>query len=165
MKRARVSGCATGWLVMLVIVGACTEVRDEPPASLCERYAEAAERVIVDWYAEFNAARERARGTPSPEGPAVGGPNAWEFYATMRLSPMFPPPTLRARVQSRCSWRELNLVLESDEVSEYYDPEITLGSILEDLRGKEGLDAYADRMKIVVEDFDTGFYAAFDPGG
>jgi hypothetical protein len=29
---------------------------------------------------------------------------------------------------------------------------------------KEGLDAHADRMKIVVEDFDTGFYVAFDPG-
>jgi len=100
-----------GWLVVLVMLGACTEVRDEPPASLCERYAEAAERV-----------------------------------------------------QSRCSWRELNLVLEFPSIAEYYDPEITLGSILEDLRGKEGLDAYADRMRIVVEDFDTGFYAAFDPG-
>jgi hypothetical protein len=32
------------------------------------------------------------------------------------------------------------------------------------LRREEGLDAYADRMKIVVEDVDRGFYAAFDPG-
>jgi len=29
---------------------------------------------------------------------------------------------------------------------------------------KEGLDAYADRMRVVVADVDTGFYAAFDPG-
>jgi hypothetical protein len=56
------------------------------------------------------------------------------------------------------------VVLEFPYVAEYYDPETTLGGVLEDLRGKEGLDAYSDRMKIVVEDFDTGFYAAFDPG-
>jgi hypothetical protein len=39
-----------------------------------------------------------------------------------------------------------------------------LGSVLKDLRREEGLDAYADRMKIVVEDVDSGFYAGFDPG-
>jgi hypothetical protein len=66
-------------------------------------------------------------------------------------------------VGALCSWRELNLVLESDEVVEYYDPEIHLGSILDALRRKEGLDAYVDRMKIVLGDADTGFYAAFDP--
>jgi len=38
-----------------------------------------------------------------------------------------------------------------------------LGSVLDDLRREEGLDAYADRMRIVVEDRDSGFYAAFDP--
>ena len=46
----------------------------------------------------------------------------------------------------------------------YFDPEILLGSVLDGLRRKEALDAYADRMRIVVEDVDRGFYAAFDPG-
>ena len=66
-------------------------------------------------------------------------------------------------VEARCSWRELNLVVEFPQISEYFDPEIMLGSILSDLRRDEGLDAYADRMKIVVEDVDIGVYAAFDP--
>jgi hypothetical protein len=102
---------------------------------------------------------------PSSRGagdvPAVGGPEASFFFATLPVPPSFFAPT----VEACCSWRELNLMLEFRSIAEHYDPEITLGSILEDLRGKEGLDAYADRMKIVVEDFDTGFYAAFDPGG
>jgi len=71
--------------------------------------------------------------------------------------------TYAPEVESRCSSRELNLVVEFAEVSEYFDPEIMLGSVLDDLRRNEGLDAYADRMRIVLEDRDTGFYAAFDP--
>jgi len=160
MKRARVSRYATGWLVVLVMIGACTEVRDEPPASLCERYAQAAERVVLGRSEEVNLAYQRAREKAGPYAPAVGGPNAWEFYTTIGLPPLVFAPT----VESRCSWRELNLVLEYRVIPEYFDPEILLGSILDDLRRKEGMDAYADRMKIVVEDFDTGFYAAFDPG-
>ena len=150
-----------GWLVVLLVVGACTKAGDEQPTALCERYAQAAERVIVDWYTVTDGSPVLAQGKGAGHVPAVGGPEASFFYALASISPSVSAPT----VESRCSWRELNLVLESDEVSEYYDPEIALGSILEDLRGKEGLDAYADRMKIVVEDFDTGFYAAFDPGG
>ena len=61
--------------------------------------------------------------------------------------------------------RELNLMLEFRSIARYSDPEILLGSVLEDLRREEGLDAYADRMRVVVEDVDSGFYAAFDPGG
>ena len=143
------------------MVGACTEVREEPAVSLCERYAEAAERVVLGWSEEADLAYQRAREEAPPQVPAVGGPNALMFYAAypLRVSALFFAPT----VESRCSWRELNLVVEFREIAEYFDPEILLGSILDDLRGKEGMDAYADRMKIVVEDFDTGFYAAFDP--
>ena len=68
-------------------------------------------------------------------------------------------------VESRCAWRELSLLVEFPEVSDYFDPEILLGSVLDGLRRKEGLDAYSDRMRVVVEDVDSGFYAAFDPGG
>ena len=149
-----------GWLVVLLVVGACTKAGDERPTGLCERYAEAAERVIVDWHAVTDASPVLAQGKGAGHLPAVGGPEASFFYATLPVSPPVYAPT----VESRCSWRELNLMLEFPDVPEYFDPEILLGSVLEDLRGKEGLDAYADRMKIVVEDFDTGFYAAFDPG-
>ena len=149
-----------GWLVVLLVVGACTKAGDEQPTALCERYAQAAERVIVDWYTVTDASPELAQGKGAGHVPAVGWPNASFSYATLPVSPSFFAPT----VESRCSWRELNLVLEFRSIAGYYDPETTLGGVLEDLRGKEGLDAYADRMKIVVEDFDTGFYAAFDPG-
>ena len=149
-----------GWLVVLLVVGACTKAGDEQPMALCERYAQAAERVIVDWYTVTDASPEVAQGKGVGHAPAVGGPEASFFYATLPVSPPVYAPT----VESRCSWRELNLVLEFRSIAGYYDPETTLGGVLEDLRRKEGLDAYADRMKIVVEDFDTGFYAAFDPG-
>ena len=151
-----------GWLGVLVMVGACTEAGGERPVSLCERYAEAAERVVGGWHEELELTVEQAEENARGHVPAVGGPNALMFYAAypLRVSALFFAPT----VESRCSWRELNLVVEFREIAEYFDPEILLGSILDDLRGKEGMDAYADRMKIVVEDFDTGFYAAFDPG-
>jgi len=58
----------------------------------------------------------------------------------------------------------LSLAVEFPDVPEYFDPEILLGSVLDGLRRKEGLDAYSDRMRVVVEDVDSGFYAAFDPG-
>ena len=154
---------SAGWLVVFLMVGACTEVSteagDEQPTALCERYATAAERVILDWYSEAvpePISKENAAG----HAPAVGGPNAHEFYA-MRGAPalLAYAPT----VEARCSWRELNLVVEFPDVPEYFDPEIMLGSILRDLRRDKGLDAYADRMKVVVEDVDIGVYAAFDP--
>ena len=46
-------GRSTGWLGVLVMVGACTEAGGERPVSLCERYAEAAERVVGGWYEEL----------------------------------------------------------------------------------------------------------------
>ena len=149
-----------GWLVVLLVVGACTKAGDEQPTALCERYAQAAERVIVDWYTVTYASPMVAQGKGAGHVPAVGWPNASFSYATLRVSPSFFAPT----VESRCSWRELNLVLEFPSIAGYYDPETALGGVLEDLRREEGLDAYADRMKIVVEDVDSGFYAAFDPG-
>ena len=149
-----------GWLVVLLVVGACTKAGDEQPTALCERYAQAAERVIVDWYTVTDGSPVLAQGKGAGHVPAVGGPEASFFYALASISPSVSAPT----VESRCSWRELNLVLEFRSIAGYYDPETTLGGVLEDLRGKEGLDAYADRMKIVVEDVDSGFYAAFDPG-
>ena len=39
-----------GWLVVLLVVGACAKAGDEQPTALCERYAQAAEPVILDWY-------------------------------------------------------------------------------------------------------------------
>jgi len=147
-----------GWLVALLVVGACTKAGDEQPTVLCERYAQAAERVILDWYTVTGVSSMLAQ-QGAGHVPAVGGPEASFFYATIPMSPLSFAPT----VESHCSWRQLNLVLEFREVAEYSDPEILLGSILEDLRGKEGLDAYADRMRIMVEDFDTGFYAVFAP--
>jgi hypothetical protein len=149
-----------GWLVVLLVVGACTKAGDEQPTALCERYAQAAERVILDWYTVTGASPMIAQEKGAGHVPAVGGREASFFFATLPVPPSFFAPT----VEARCSWRELNLVLEFRSIAEYYDPEITLGSILEDLRDQEGLDAHADRMKIVVEDFDTGFYVAFDPG-
>jgi len=149
-----------GWLVVLLVGGACTKAGDEQPTALCERYAQAAERVIVDWYTVTDGSPVLAQGKGAGHVPAVGGPEASFFYALASISPSVSAPT----VESRCSWRELNLVLEFRSIAGYYDPETTLGGVLEDLRREEGLDAYADRMKIVVEDFDTGFYAAFDPG-
>jgi len=147
-------------LVVLVVVGACTKAGDEQTTALCERYAQAAERVIVDWYTVTDASPVLAQGKGAGHVPAVGGPEASFFYALASISPSVSAPT----VESRCSWRELNLMLEFRSIAGYYDPETTLGGVLEDLRREEGLDAYADRMKIVVEDVDTGFYAAFDPG-
>lgn len=133
---------SAGWWVVLVVLSACIEAGDKPPDTdtLCQRYAEAAERVIVSGY-------------------SVRVPTITEFYVSGGAYVMDYTP----EVESRCSWRELNLVVEFAEVSEYFDPEILLGSVLDDLRRTEGLDAYADRMRIVVEDRDTGFYAAFDP--
>ena len=43
---ARLVGC----LVVLLVVGACTKAGDEQITPLCERYGQAAERVILDWY-------------------------------------------------------------------------------------------------------------------
>ena len=123
-------------LAVLVVLGGCTDVRDEQPASLCERYAEAAERVIGDWYAELNSFLERDRYSGSPHVPALGGPNASEFYAMRGALPLILAP----EVESSCSWRKLNLMLKPDEVAEYWDPEIALGSILDDLRRQEGLE-------------------------
>ena len=124
---------------------------------LCEGYARAAGRVIRNWYREpeAEASKEHSRG----HLPAVGGPNASWAWAMLGGSRMDYAP----KVEARCAWRELNLALEFPQVSEYFDPEIMLGSILSDLRRDEGLDAYADRMKIVVEDVDIGVYGAFDP--
>jgi hypothetical protein len=147
-------------LVVLLVVGACTKAGDEQPTALCERYAQAAERVILDWYRVTDASPMLAQEKGAGHVPAVGGPEASFYYALVSISPLVYAPT----VESRCSWRELNLVLEFPDVPEYFDPEILLGSILEDLRREEGLDAYSDRMRVVVEDVDSGFYAAFDPG-
>ena len=151
---------SAGWLVVFLMVGACTEVSteagDEQPTALCERYADAAERVILDGYTEAEPdTKEDAAGYL----PAIGGPNASWAWSALGGSLMDYAP----EVEARCSWRELNLMLEFPQVAEYFDPEIMLGSILRDLRRDEGLDAYADRMKIVVEDVDIGVYAAFDP--
>ena len=134
------------------------EVEDDGGlTALCEGYARAAGRVIRNWYREpeTEASKEHSRG----HLPAVGGPNASWAWSALGGSLMDYAPT----VEARCSWRELNLVVEFPQISEYFDPEIMLGSILRDLRRDEGLDAYADRMKIVVEDVDIGVYAAFDP--
>lgn len=122
--------------------------------ALCEGYARAAGRVIRNWYREPEAEppKEHTRG----QLPAVGGPNAWSALGGSRMDDA-------PEVEARCSWRELNLVVDFPQISDYFDPEIMLGSILDGLRRDEGLDAYADRMKVVVEDVDTGFYAAFDP--
>ena len=151
---------SAGWWLVLVVLSACTKAGGKPPDTLCERYAEAAERVIGGPYREPEV-------EPPPVSdddarfhlPAVGGPNAGWFYAGAGASLADYAP----EVESRCSWRELNLVVEFAEVGAYFDPEIMLGSVLDDLRRKEGLDAYADRMRIVVEGHDSGFYAAFDP--
>jgi hypothetical protein len=129
---------------------------------LCDRYAEAAERVVGGWYEELDPAYERAREKTGPYLPAVGGPNEWEFWAS--YAPRGPAFAYGPWVESRCSWRELSLLVEFRSIAEYFDPGIMLGSVLDDLRRKEGLDAYADRMRVVVEDVDSGFYAAFDPG-
>ena len=131
---------SAGWFVVLVMLGACTEAGGEQPGALCQRYAEAAERVLVSGY-------------------PVHVPTITEFYVSGGAYAMDYAP----EVESRCSWRELNLVVEFAEVAEYFDPEIMLGSVLDDLRRTEGLDAYADRMRIVLEDRDSGLYAAFDP--
>ena len=133
---------SAGWFVVLVMLGACTEVGGEVPDTdtLCKRYAEAAERVLVSGY-------------------PVRVPTITEFYVSGGVYPMDYAP----EVESRCSWHGLHLVVEFPEVGNYFDPEIMLGSVLDDLRREEGLDAYADRMRIVVEDRDSGFYAAFDP--
>ncbi|MBW1761777.1 MAG: hypothetical protein JRG67_13300 [Deltaproteobacteria bacterium] len=145
-----------GWLVVLVMVGGCTEAGDKQPTSLCERYADAAERVILDWYTKAETdTKEDAAGYL----PAIGGPNASWAWSALGGSLLDYAP----EVEARCSWRELNLVVEFPDVPEYFDPEIMLGSVLEGLRRDEGLDAYADRMKIVLGDVDTGFYAAFGP--
>lgn len=153
---------AAGWFVVLVMLSACTEAGGEPPGALCERYAEAAERVIGGSYAEPEIEPPPVSDDDARfHAAAVGGPNAGSFYAVRGVSLADYAPD----VESRCSWRELHLVVEFAEVPEYFDPELMLGSVLGDLRRKEGLDAYSDGMRIVVEDFDTGFYAAFDPGG
>ena len=151
-----------GWLVVLVVVGACTEAGGERPVSLCERYAEAAERVVGGWHEELDRSFEQAREKAGPHVPATGGPNEWEFYAAH--ASRRPAFAYGPWVESRCSWRELSLLVEFPDVGEYFDPEILLGSVLDDLRREEGLDAYSDRMRVVVEDVDSGFYAAFDPG-
>ena len=111
------------------------------------------------WYEELALTFEQAEENAQGHLPAIGGPNASLHYPAPKWSPRFDAPV----VESRCSRRELSLGFEFPEVGGYFDPEILLGSVLEDLRRKEGLDAYADRMKIVVEDVDSGFYAAFDP--
>ena len=152
-------GRSTGWLGVLVMVGACTEAGGEWPASLCERYAEAAERVVGGRYEELELTVEQAEENAQGHLPAIGGPNASLHYPAPKWSPRFDAP----EVESRCSRRELSLGFEFPEVGGYFDPEILLGSILDDLRRKEGLDAYSDRMRVVVEDADSGFYAAFDP--
>jgi len=155
-------GRSTGWLGVLVMVGACTEAGGERPVSLCERYAEAAERVVGGWHEELELTVEQAEENARGHVPAVGGPNESQFYALSarggRASEYAP------WVESRCAWRELSLAVEFPDVPEYFDPEILLGSVLDGLRRKEGLDAYSDRMRVVVEDVDSGFYAAFDPG-
>ena len=148
-----------GWLGVLVMLGACTEAGGERPVSLCERYAEAAERVVGGWYEELELTVEQAEENARGHLPAIGGPNAFLHYPGAKWSRRFDAP----EVESRCSRRELNLGFEFPEGGGYSDPEILLGSVLKDLRREEGLDAYADRMKIVVEDVDSGFYAAFDP--
>ena len=149
-----------GWLGVLVMLGACTEAGGERPVSLCERYAEAAERVVGGWYEELELTVEQAEENARGHLPAIGGPNAFLHYPGAKWSRRFDAP----EVESRCSRRELNLGFEFPEGGGYSDPEILLGSVLKDLRREEGLDAYADRMKIVVEGVDSGFYAAFDPG-
>ena len=149
-----------GWLGVLVMLGACTEAGGERPVSLCERYAEAAERVVGGWYEELELTVEQAEENARGHLPAIGGPNAFLHYPGAKWSRRFDAP----EVESRCSRRELNLGFEFPEGGGYSDPEILLWSVLKDLRREEGLDAYADRMKIVVEDVDSGFYAAFDPG-
>ena len=153
-------GRSTGWLGVLVMVGACTEAGGERPVSLCERYAEAAERVVGGWYEELELTVEQAEENARGHLPAIGGPNAFLHYPGAKWSRRFDAP----EVESRCSRRELSLGFEFREIGGYFDPEILLGSVLDGLRRKEGLDAYSDRMKIVVEDVDSGFYAAFDPG-
>ena len=154
-------GRSTGWLGVLVMVGACTGAGGERPASLCERYAEAAERVVGGRYEELEPPPVSDNDAPF-HAPATGGPNEMEFYASSaRGGRAFE---YAPWVESRCAWRELSLAVEFPDVPEYFDPEILLGSILDDLRRKEGLDAYSDRMRVVVEDVDSGFYAAFDPG-
>ena len=149
-----------GWLGVLVMLGACTEAGGERPVSLCERYAEAAERVVGGWYEELELTVEQAEENARGHLPAIGGPNAFLHYPGAKWSRRFDAP----EVESRCSRRELNLGFEFPEGGGYSDPEILLGSVLKDLRREEGLDAYADRMRVVVEDVDSGFYAAFDPG-
>ena len=149
-----------GWLGVLVMLGACTEAGGERPVSLCERYAEAAERVVGGWYEELELTVEQAEENARGHLPAIGGPNAFLHYPGAKWSRRFDAP----EVESRCSRRELSLGFEFREIGGYFDPEILLGSVLDGLRRKEGLDAYSDRMKIVVEDVDSGFYAAFDPG-
>ena len=149
-----------GWLGVLVMLGACTEAGGERPVSLCERYAEAAERVVGGWHEELELTVEQAEENARGHLPAIGGPNAFLHYPGAKWSRRFDAP----EVESRCSRRELSLGFEFREIGGYFDPEILLGSVLDGLRRKEGLDAYSDRMKIVVEDVDSGFYAAFDPG-
>jgi hypothetical protein len=127
---------------------------------LCERYAEAAERVVGGWYEELELTVEQAEENARGHLPAIGGPNASVYYPPPKWSRRFDAP----EVESRCSRRELSLGFEFREIGGYFDPEILLGSVLDGLRRKEALDAYADRMRIVVEDVDRGFYAAFDPG-
>ena len=76
--------------------------------------------------------------------PAVGRANCACGIAVRGVSLADYAP----EVESRCSWRELHVVVEFAEVAEYLDPELVLGSVLDDLRRKKGLDACADRMTI-----------------
>ena len=101
-------GRSTGWLGVLVMVGACTEAGGERPVSLCERYAEAAERVVGGWYEELELTVEQAEENARGHLPAIGGPNARLHYPGPKWSRRFDAP----EVESRCSRRELSLGFE-----------------------------------------------------
>lgn len=125
-----------------------------PGSELCERYADAAGRIVNGWYrTELDC-----HGVDSLIGTFINMPNPLSAYVSKKERPC---PSPRPTVEWACTPRELSLRIGLPAHDDVEGSSVVLQDIVASLPSL-GLDPAADEMKIAVT-LQTGDSASFEP--